>query len=63
MQKTIIPKLVAIIVGDDPASKVYVNSKRKAFKKLDCLSESYCLSSDISESDLIEIIFLILVLF
>ena len=30
----IVPKLVAILVGDDPASKVYINTKHKAFLKM-----------------------------
>ena len=30
----ITPKLVAIIVGDDPASKTYVGSKEKACAKV-----------------------------
>lgn len=28
------PKLVAILVGEDPASKTYVNNKLKAAKKV-----------------------------
>ena len=52
----IIPKLAAILVGDDPASQVYVSSKGKAFKKMDCASETYCLPANIPEDDLIELI-------
>ena len=32
--KGIIPRLAAIIVGDNPASKLYVNSKAKTFKNM-----------------------------
>ena len=52
----IIPKLAAILVGDDPASQVYVSSKGKTFKKMDCASETYCLPANIPEDDLIELI-------
>ena len=33
LNRNIIPKLAAIIVGNDPASEIYVNSKHKTFKK------------------------------
>ena len=52
----IVPKLVAILVGDDPASKVYINTKHKAFLNMNCLSEKHFFSSDISEEELINII-------
>ena len=52
----IIPKLAAILVGDDPASQVYVSSKSKAFKKMDCATETYCLPENIKENELIEIV-------
>jgi methylenetetrahydrofolate dehydrogenase (NADP+) / methenyltetrahydrofolate cyclohydrolase len=52
----IVPKLVVIIVGDDPASQVYVKSKSKAFNKMGCLSETVALPIKFPESDLIEII-------
>ena len=31
LKKNISPKLVAVLVGDDPASQIYVNSKHKTF--------------------------------
>ena len=40
----IIPKLAAIFIGDDPASKIYVRNKSRAFKKLNCTSDTYNLS-------------------
>lgn len=52
----IVPKLAAILVGDDPASQVYISSKSKAFKKMECRSETFCIPADIDESDLIELI-------
>ena len=52
----IIPKLAAIIVGDDPASQVYVRNKARAFKKLSCESQTYRLDSRSSEEDVLTLI-------
>ena len=52
----IIPKLVAILVGENPASQIYVNSKSKAFRRMKCNSETINLPVDISQDDLINII-------
>ena len=49
----ITPKLAAVLVGDDPASKIYVNSKKKTFMKMNCLSDVYHLDGNIKEPDLI----------
>ena len=49
----IVPKLAAIIVGDDPASQVYVSNKARAFKKLNCDSETYPLDTDTTEKDVL----------
>ena len=35
------PGLAVIIVGDDPASKVYVANKKKACEELGIISEEY----------------------
>lgn len=51
-----IPGLVAIIVGDDPASHIYVSSKSKACDEIGMNSKIEKLSSDISENDLLELI-------
>ena len=51
--KDITPSLAAIIVGDNPASKLYVNSKARTFKKLGCYSEIFEFSSDTNKDDLI----------
>ena len=32
--KGIVPKLVVILIGNNPASRIYVNSKAKMFKNL-----------------------------
>ena len=52
----IVPKLAAIILGDDPASKVYVRNKARAFEKLNCKSQTYGLDSDFSEKDILTLI-------
>ena len=52
----IIPKLAAILVGDDPSSKVYVRNKEMAFEKHDCRSETYNLSANINEKKILELI-------
>ena len=52
-----VPGLVAILVGDNPASKVYVNSKKKACDLVGFYSETLQLPADIPESELLEIIY------
>ncbi|MEJ2193798.1 MAG: bifunctional methylenetetrahydrofolate dehydrogenase/methenyltetrahydrofolate cyclohydrolase FolD [Ignavibacteriaceae bacterium] len=51
-----IPGLVAILVGDDPASKIYVKSKGKACNEIGMRSTTEEIPSDISESELLKII-------
>ena len=52
----IVPKLAAIIVGDDPASQVYVRNKARAFKKLNCESQTYRLDSKSNEENVLTLI-------
>ena len=52
----VIPTLAAILVGDNPASKIYVNRKHKVFINNNCNSIVYQLEKNISELDLIEFI-------
>jgi len=49
-----IPGLVAILVGDNPASQVYVSSKSKACNEIGMYSKVENLSANISEKELIE---------
>lgn len=49
-------KLAVIIVGDDPASRVYVNNKKTACEYCGILSEEYALSSDTTEAELLALI-------
>lgn len=52
----IIPKLAAILIGDDSASKIYINSKRKKFLQKECSSEVHHLEDNIHENDVIDLI-------
>jgi len=50
------PGLAVILVGDDPASHVYVNNKKKACEFCGFYSESYELPADASQAELLELI-------
>ncbi len=50
------PGLAVILVGMDPASQVYVNSKRKSCAEIGIESKSYDLPADTSEAELLAII-------
>ena len=52
----LVPGLVVILVGDDPASQVYVRNKERFAKKVGVLSETDRLSESISEEELIQVI-------
>ena len=49
-------RLDVIIVGEDPASQVYVRNKEKACEYIGIKSKTHIISSDISEEELIKII-------
>ena len=50
------PGLAVIIVGDDPASKVYVNNKKKACEVCGIYSEEYALSGETTQAELLTLI-------
>lgn len=50
------PGLAVIIVGDDPASRVYVNNKKKACEYCGIKSEEYALCAETTEEELLELI-------
>jgi len=50
------PHLVAVLVGDDPASQTYVNSKEKAAKSIGFTSSIFRYDKDISEKKLLQIV-------
>ncbi len=51
-----IPGLVVMLVGNNPASEIYVRSKGKACKEIGMRSETLNLSADISEQELLDLI-------
>jgi len=51
-----VPGLVAILVGNNPASEVYVKSKGKACEEIGMITKTEKLSSDIFEKELLELI-------
>ena len=48
--------LAVIIVGEDPASKVYVANKKKACEALGIVSEEYALPENTTEEELLSLI-------
>ena len=50
------PGLAVIIVGNNPASRVYVNSKRKDCEECGFLSEEYALPEETTQQELITLI-------
>ncbi len=54
--KGINPGLAVIIVGDDPASRVYVNNKKKACEQIGVYSEEYALPAETPQEELLELI-------
>lgn len=54
--KGISSKLAVIMVGNDPASKVYVRNKSKACEDVGIQYEEYLLGEDISQKELIDLI-------
>ena len=50
------PGLAVIIVGDDPASRVYVNNKKKACAECGIYSEEYALSENTTQEELLDLI-------
>ena len=55
-QKGITPGLAVIIAGDDPASRVYVNNKKKACEDVGIYSEEYSLPAETTQDELVELI-------
>jgi len=51
-----VPHLVAVLVGNDPASETYVASKVKSCKEVGFKSTEMRYSSDITEEQLLEVV-------
>lgn len=54
--KGITPKLAVIMVGDNPASKVYVRNKSRACNEVGIEYQEYLLDENTSQEDLLELI-------
>lgn len=55
-RKGICPGLATIIVGSDPASKIYVDIKQKACERVGIYTEHYCLPTSVTQGDLLGLI-------
>ena len=54
--QNIIPGLAVILIGNNPASKIYVKNKQKFFLKNNCNSETFTFNSNVSQEELISFI-------
>ncbi len=52
----ITPGLAVVIVGDDPASRVYVNNKKKACAEVGFYSEEHALSAETTQEELVKLV-------
>jgi len=52
----LVPGLAAILVGEDPASQIYVSNKEKAATQVGMISKVFKLPNDTSENELITLI-------
>ncbi len=55
-EKGVTTGLAVIIVGEDPASKVYVSNKKKACEALGIISEEYALPENTTQKELLSLI-------
>ena len=56
IDQNITPGLAVVIVGEDPASQIYIRSKTKKFKQLNLNTESFKLPDSTSEDELLKLI-------
>jgi methylenetetrahydrofolate dehydrogenase (NADP+) / methenyltetrahydrofolate cyclohydrolase len=55
-EKGVVPGLAVVLVGEDPASKVYVSMKEKACADVGIFSDEYKLSAGTSEAELLALV-------
>ena len=55
-QKGIGVGLAVVIVGDDPASRIYVNNKKKACAEVGIYSEEYALPAETTQQELLDLV-------
>lgn len=56
VERGIVPSLAVVIVGDDPASRVYVNNKKRACDEIGIMSYEFALPCDTSQAELLSLI-------
>ncbi len=54
--KSVVPGLAVVLVGDDPASRVYVSMKEKACAKVGIFSDEHRLSAETTQEDLLALV-------
>ena len=54
--KGVVPGLCVVLVGEDPASQIYVRTKSKKLKSLGLISETIRLDADVTEHKLLSVI-------
>ena len=54
--QNLVPGLAAILVGEDPASGVYVRNKTKACEEIGIYSETHRLPADVNEKNILKLI-------
>lgn len=55
-QKDVVPGLAVVLVGDDPASRVYVSMKEKACAKAGIFSDEHRLPAETSQEELLALV-------
>lgn len=55
-EKGIEPGMAVVLVGEDPASKIYVNNKKKACAEVGIYSEEHLLSSETTQEELLSLV-------
>ena len=55
-EKNVTPALATVLVGEDPASQVYVRNKHKACQRVGIESRMYDLPGDTSQQDLLDLV-------
>jgi methylenetetrahydrofolate dehydrogenase (NADP+)/methenyltetrahydrofolate cyclohydrolase len=55
-RQSITPGLIVVLVGEDPASAIYVRNKEKACQEVGIFSQTIRLSADTRENDLLDLI-------
>jgi methylenetetrahydrofolate dehydrogenase (NADP+)/methenyltetrahydrofolate cyclohydrolase len=53
---SVVPCLAAVLVGNDPASEVYVRNKRRACEEVGIESQLHRLSADVSQDELLQLV-------